>query len=41
MIAGAGVLCLALGYAISLWVPVIMKLWTASYGLASAGCACR
>jgi len=40
MIAGAGILCLVLGYAMSPLVPVIMKLWTASYGLASAGCAC-
>ncbi|PYV26165.1 MAG: hypothetical protein DMG27_07655 [Acidobacteria bacterium] len=40
MIGAAGLLCLAMGYAISPWVPVVMKMWTASYGLASAGCAC-
>ncbi len=30
----------ALGLAISPWVPVIMKLWTASYGILSAGWVC-
>ncbi len=35
-----GVGCLAAGLAISPWVPVIMKLWTTSYGLMSAGWAC-
>ncbi|PYU91486.1 MAG: hypothetical protein DMG25_14570, partial [Acidobacteria bacterium] len=40
IIGAAGLLCLAMGYAISPWVPVVMKMWTASYGLASAGCAC-
>ncbi|MBI3698659.1 MAG: hypothetical protein HY238_27945 [Acidobacteria bacterium] len=29
-----------LGLAISPWVPVIMKLWTTSYGILSAGWAC-
>src|SRR5712692_5833759 len=40
MIGGAGLLCLAVGYAISPAVPVIMKIWTTSYGLVSAGWAC-
>ncbi|HEV2495318.1 MAG TPA: hypothetical protein VG204_19855 [Terriglobia bacterium] len=40
ILGGVGLLCLALGYATSLFVPVIMKLWTASYGLLSAGWAC-
>jgi predicted acyltransferase len=40
VIGGVGLLCLALGYATSLFVPVIMKLWTTSYGLLSAGWAC-
>ncbi len=40
MIAGAGFLCLAAGYALSPIVPVIMKIWTTSYGLVSAGWAC-
>jgi predicted acyltransferase len=35
---GAG--CFALGYALSPWIPIDMKLWTTSYGLASAGIAC-
>ncbi len=38
IIAGAG--CLATGLALSLMVPVIMKLWTVTYGLMSAGWAC-
>jgi len=40
MIAGAGLCCLAAGYALSSFVPVIMKIWTTSYGLVSAGWAC-
>lgn len=40
MIGGAGLLCLALGFAISPVVPVIMKIWTTSYGLLTAGWAC-
>lgn len=39
-ITGTGVACLALGYALNPWVPVVMKMWTTSYGLASAGYAC-
>jgi predicted acyltransferase len=39
-IAGVGVLCLAAGYALSPFVPVIMKLVTSSYVLVSAGWAC-
>ena len=40
MIAGVGLLCLAVGYALSPIVPIIMKIWTTSYGLTSAGWAC-
>ena len=40
MIAGAAFLCLAAGYALSPIIPIIMKIWTASYGLVSAGWAC-
>ena len=39
IIAGAGLLCLAVGYAISPLVPVIFKLITASFVLVSAGWA--
>jgi predicted acyltransferase len=31
---------LAMGYVISIFVPVVMKMWTVSYGLISAGWAC-
>jgi predicted acyltransferase len=34
----AGVL--ALGYIVSIFVPVVMKMWTVSYGLISAGWSC-
>ncbi|MBM3855220.1 MAG: hypothetical protein FJ399_19040 [Verrucomicrobia bacterium] len=40
IIAGLGVAGLATGWALSPIVPVVMKLWTSSYGLASAGWAC-
>jgi predicted acyltransferase len=40
MIAGAGLLCLAAGYALSPIIPIIMKIWTTTYGLVSAGWAC-
>ncbi len=40
MIAGAGFLCLAAGYALSPIIPIIMKIWTTSYGLVTAGWAC-
>jgi predicted acyltransferase len=40
MIAVTGLFCLAAGYALSPFVPVIMKIWTTSYGLISAGWAC-
>jgi predicted acyltransferase len=40
MIAGAGLLCLVAGYALSPIIPIIMKIWTTSYGLATAGWAC-
>jgi predicted acyltransferase len=40
MLGGAGLLCLAVGYGLSPGVPIIMKIWTTSYGLVSAGWAC-
>jgi predicted acyltransferase len=40
LIAGIGIALIAVGYAISPLVPIVMKMWTTSYGLASAGCAC-
>lgn len=35
-----GLAAVALGLALSPIVPVVMKLWTVSYGILSAGCAC-
>jgi predicted acyltransferase len=35
-----GISCVTLGWALNPVVPIIMKLWTTSYGLASAGWAC-
>jgi predicted acyltransferase len=40
LIGEIGLLCLALGYVLSPFVPIVMKLWTTSYGLATAGWAC-
>jgi predicted acyltransferase len=40
MIAGAGVLCLATGYALSPFIPIIMRITTTSYVPVSAGWAC-
>ena len=40
VIAAMGVGLLALGFGISPWIPIEMKMWTTSYGLASAGVAC-
>jgi len=40
MIGGLGVLLLVLGYALSPVIPIVMKMWTSSYGLVSAGWAC-
>jgi len=40
MIACTGLGCLAVGYALSPIVPVIMKIWTTTYGLLTAGWAC-
>jgi predicted acyltransferase len=39
-IGGIGLGCLAIAYGTSFVVPVVMKMWTTSYGLMSAGCAC-
>ena len=38
LLTGAG--CVAAGMGLGLFIPVIMKLWTTSYGLASVGWAC-
>jgi predicted acyltransferase len=40
IIALTGACGVALGWALSPVIPMIMKLWTVSYGIASAGCAC-
>jgi predicted acyltransferase len=40
MIGGLGVLLLVLGFGLSPVIPIVMKMWTTTYGLASAGCAC-
>jgi predicted acyltransferase len=39
-LAGVGLACLTIGYGISPLVPIVMKMWTTSYGLISAGWAC-
>jgi predicted acyltransferase len=40
VIGATGAGCLSLGFAISPVIPVIMKLWTTSYALITAGWAC-
>jgi predicted acyltransferase len=40
VIGGLGLGCIAIGYATSFVVPVVMKMWTTSYGLMTAGWAC-
>jgi predicted acyltransferase len=40
VIGGMGVIFLALGFGLSPLIPIEMKMWTTSYGLASAGVAC-
>ena len=40
VIGGMGVILLALGFSLSPLIPIEMKMWTTSYGLASAGVAC-
>jgi predicted acyltransferase len=40
VIGGMGVLFLAVGFGLSPVIPIEMKMWTTSYGLASAGVAC-
>ncbi len=40
IIALTGSICLALGYALNPVIPIIMKLWTTSYALVTAGWAC-
>ena len=36
-LVGAGIVCIALGYAWSPWFPVIKKIWTSSYVLIAGG----
>lgn len=40
IIVAAGMGCLVIGFVLSPMVPIIMKLWTATYGLLSAGWSC-
>lgn len=40
IIAMTGLGGLAIGYAVSLFVPVVMKMWTTSYGILSASWSC-
>ncbi len=40
IIAAVGVVAVALGFALNPVIPIVMKMWTTSYGLASAGWAC-
>jgi len=40
VICAVGIACVALGLALSPVIPIVMKIWTVSYGLASAGFAC-
>ena len=40
IIAVVGISGVALGWALNPVIPIVMKLWTTSYGLASAGWAC-
>jgi predicted acyltransferase len=40
LIAAVGCVAIALGFALDPVIPIVMKMWTTSYGLASAGCAC-
>jgi predicted acyltransferase len=35
-----GISAVTLGWALNPVIPIIMKLWTTSYGLATGGCAC-
>lgn len=40
VIGAMGVGLLIVGFGISPWIPIEMKMWTTSYGLSSAGVAC-
>ena len=40
IIGAIGIGLLIVGFGISPWIPIEMKMWTTSYGLASAGVAC-
>ena len=39
VIGCSGLFCLAMGYTLSLWVPIVMKMGTAPWGLLAAGWA--
>ncbi len=40
IMASIGASCVLLGFALDPVIPIVMKMWTTSYGLASAGFAC-
>lgn len=40
LIGGMGIVFLVIGFALSPVIPIEMKMWTTTYGLASAGVAC-
>jgi predicted acyltransferase len=40
IIGSVGISCVAFGWALNSVIPIVMKMWTTSYGLASAGFAC-
>src|SRR5207244_7658328 len=40
IIALVGFSCVAFGWALNPLIPIVMKIWTASYGVAWAGFAC-
>lgn len=40
IMGGVGLSAVALGWALNPVIPIVMKIWTTSYGLASAGFAC-
>ncbi|PYV34041.1 MAG: hypothetical protein DMG22_07635 [Acidobacteria bacterium] len=40
IIAATGVACVTVGWILSPFIPVVMKMWTTSYGVMTAGWAC-
>jgi predicted acyltransferase len=40
VLGAAGAAGILLGSALDPWIPIVMKLWTTSYGLVTAGCSC-